>query len=276
MSNRSRVRLSGARVTGVLDLSFGDVPCAWLLPGLGARGGITGEGARPACAERAGWSAAGMPASPTSVWPGPARLARGDNPVAALNHAVTVSMVSGAGAGLELLRRLEADPRMTGNRRFHAVRAHLLERDGNPAAALIAYQTAARHATNAQQQRYPSQQIAGCRTGPEPTGAPRRRPRAGAGGARPAALESESSPACPPGPAAARAGAGRACSARSARRGLATSSRVCRSARADRRPALSGASQGSRAGRFRSAAPIDRAARRRSPHPGAAPRGRAG
>jgi RNA polymerase sigma factor (sigma-70 family) len=83
-----------------------------------------------------------------------------DNPVVALNHAVAVSMVSGPGAGLELLHRLEADPRMTGNRRFHAVRAHLLERDGHPAAALIAYQTAARHATNAQQQRYLSQQVA--------------------------------------------------------------------------------------------------------------------
>ncbi len=54
-----------------------------------------------------------------------------DNPVVALNHAVAVGMVSGASAGLELLHRLEADPRMTGNRRFHAVRAHLLERDGN-------------------------------------------------------------------------------------------------------------------------------------------------
>jgi predicted RNA polymerase sigma factor len=82
-----------------------------------------------------------------------------DNPVVALNHAVAVSMVSGPGAGLELLRTLESDTRMSGNRRFHAVRAHLLERDGNPAAALAAYQAAARHATNAQQQRYLSQQI---------------------------------------------------------------------------------------------------------------------
>jgi RNA polymerase sigma factor (sigma-70 family) len=82
-----------------------------------------------------------------------------DNPVVALNHAVAVSMVGGPGAGLELLRALESDTRMSGNRRFHAVRAHLLERDGNPAAALAAYQEAARHATNAQQQRYLSQQI---------------------------------------------------------------------------------------------------------------------
>jgi len=82
-----------------------------------------------------------------------------DNPVVALNHAVAVSMVSGPGPGLELLRRLESDPRMAGHRRFHAVRAHLLERHGDPAAALAAYQAAARHATNAQQQRYLSQQI---------------------------------------------------------------------------------------------------------------------
>jgi RNA polymerase sigma factor (sigma-70 family) len=82
-----------------------------------------------------------------------------DNPVVALNHAVAVSMVSGPGAGLELLRTLESDTRMSGNRRFHAVRAHLHERDGNPAAALAAYQAAARHATNTQQQRYLSQQI---------------------------------------------------------------------------------------------------------------------
>ena len=37
--------------------------------------------------------------------------------------------------------------------------AHLLERDGNPAAALAAYQAAAGHTTNTQQQRYLSQQI---------------------------------------------------------------------------------------------------------------------
>jgi predicted RNA polymerase sigma factor len=82
-----------------------------------------------------------------------------DNPVVALNHAVAVSMVSGPGAGLELLRRLESDTRMTGSRRFHAVRAHLLEQHGDPVAALAAYQAAARYATNAQQQRYLSQQI---------------------------------------------------------------------------------------------------------------------
>lgn len=82
-----------------------------------------------------------------------------NNPVIALNHAVAVSKVAGTAAGLELLRRLDFDPRMTGDRRFHAVRAHLLELDGNPEHALDAYQIAVRLATNVQQQRYLNKQI---------------------------------------------------------------------------------------------------------------------
>ena len=82
-----------------------------------------------------------------------------DNPVVALNHAVAVSKVAGPGAGLALLRRLEPDGRVNSDRRFHAVRAHLLELDGNPAAALEAYRAAAIAVTNAQQQRYLNQQI---------------------------------------------------------------------------------------------------------------------
>ncbi|HEY2668769.1 MAG TPA: sigma-70 family RNA polymerase sigma factor [Rugosimonospora sp.] len=83
-----------------------------------------------------------------------------DNPVVALNHAVAVSMVAGPRAGLTLLQGLEADSRIVSSRRFHAVRAHLLEQSGEPAAALAAYRTAARYATNTQQQRYLNQQIA--------------------------------------------------------------------------------------------------------------------
>jgi RNA polymerase sigma factor (sigma-70 family) len=82
-----------------------------------------------------------------------------DNPIVALNHAVAVSMIAGARAGLTLLRDLENDARMTTNRRFHAVRAHLLEQCGHRAEALAAYRTAAAHATNTQQQRYLQQQI---------------------------------------------------------------------------------------------------------------------
>jgi hypothetical protein len=89
-----------------------------------------------------------------------------DNPVVALNHAVAVSMTAGARAGLELIQQLEADPRINADRRFHAVRAHLLETVGEHAAALEAYRAAARAATNLQQQRYLNQQINRLAPGP--------------------------------------------------------------------------------------------------------------
>jgi RNA polymerase sigma factor (sigma-70 family) len=82
-----------------------------------------------------------------------------DSPVVALNHAVAVGMVAGPRAGLERIRHLEADPRINADRRFHAVRAHLLEMAGDDAAALEAYRAAARAATNLQQQRYLNEQI---------------------------------------------------------------------------------------------------------------------
>ena len=83
-----------------------------------------------------------------------------DNPVVVLNHTVAVAMADGPRAGLELLQRLEGDPRINSDRRFHAVRAHLLEMDGDPRAALDTYRAAARQATNLQQQRYLNRQIA--------------------------------------------------------------------------------------------------------------------
>jgi RNA polymerase sigma factor (sigma-70 family) len=83
-----------------------------------------------------------------------------DNPVVALSHAVAVAMTTGPCAGLELLNRLDNDPRINSDRRFHAVRAHLLERNGDRRAALDAYEHAARRATNLQQQRYLNRQIA--------------------------------------------------------------------------------------------------------------------
>jgi RNA polymerase sigma factor (sigma-70 family) len=83
-----------------------------------------------------------------------------DNPVVALNHAVAVAMAAGPRTGLALLSRLESDPRINADRRFHAVRGNLLERNGDRQAALDAYQEAARRATNLQQQRYLNRQIA--------------------------------------------------------------------------------------------------------------------
>jgi predicted RNA polymerase sigma factor len=90
-----------------------------------------------------------------------------DNPVVALNHAVAVSMVAGPRAGLELVQHLEADARINNDRRFHAVRGHLLEMAGDPAAALEEYRAAAQAATNLQQQRYLNQQINRLQAPPE-------------------------------------------------------------------------------------------------------------
>ncbi len=83
-----------------------------------------------------------------------------DNPVVALNHAVAVSMVAGPQAGLELLQRLGTDPRAKADRRFHAVRGHLLEKAGNADDALEAYRAAAHVATNLRHQRYLNRQVA--------------------------------------------------------------------------------------------------------------------
>ena len=93
-----------------------------------------------------------------------------DNPVVALNHAVAVSMITGPRAGLELIQHLGADPRINADRRFHAVRAHLLEMAGERAAALEAYRAAARAATNLHQQRYLNQQISRLAQGPARAG----------------------------------------------------------------------------------------------------------
>ena len=82
------------------------------------------------------------------------------NPVVALNHAVAVGMASGPRAGLGLLAGLEADQRVTGGHRFHAVRAHLLEMAGDREAARQGYLDAARRAATLPHQRYLREQAA--------------------------------------------------------------------------------------------------------------------
>ena len=62
-----------------------------------------------------------------------------DNPMVALNHAVAVAMVHGPAEGLALLEKLDRDPRIKDHYRLDAVRAHLLERAGERAAALALY-----------------------------------------------------------------------------------------------------------------------------------------
>ncbi len=77
-------------------------------------------------------------------------------PMVSLGKAVAVAMVHGPAAGLAAADEL-AGP-LARHHRFHAVRGHLLEMSGDPAAAASAYETAARYATNAAEKRYLSRQ----------------------------------------------------------------------------------------------------------------------
>jgi RNA polymerase sigma factor (sigma-70 family) len=76
------------------------------------------------------------------------------SPVVRLNRAVAVAMVEGPRGGLDVLDRLEADTAMRNNHRLHTVRAHLLERAGDPTAARQAYLHAARLTGSEPERRY--------------------------------------------------------------------------------------------------------------------------
>jgi RNA polymerase sigma factor (sigma-70 family) len=73
-------------------------------------------------------------------------------PVVTLNRAVAVARVDGPRAGLALLAELDGDERLARGHRLEAVRAHLLERAGDTAAARTAYGLAARR-TNSEAER---------------------------------------------------------------------------------------------------------------------------
>ncbi len=75
-------------------------------------------------------------------------------PVVTLNHAVAVAMVDGPRVGLAMVEPLMVDPRMRRTHRLHAVRAHLLEMDGQIEEARDAYELAARMATSIPEQRH--------------------------------------------------------------------------------------------------------------------------
>ncbi len=75
-------------------------------------------------------------------------------PVVRLNRAVALAMVAGPRAGLALLATLEDDEQMAHNHRVEAVRAHLLERAGEPGMAREAYLRAARRTASLPEQRY--------------------------------------------------------------------------------------------------------------------------
>jgi RNA polymerase sigma factor (sigma-70 family) len=75
-------------------------------------------------------------------------------PVVTLNRAVALAMVHGPRAGLALLGTLDDDARMAQHHRLDAVRAHLLELAGEPAAAREAYRRAARLTASQPEQHY--------------------------------------------------------------------------------------------------------------------------
>lgn len=77
-----------------------------------------------------------------------------DNPMVALNHAVAVAMTKGPREGLALLEELDRDPRIAGHYRIDAVKAHLLERSGEPVEAARYYQIAADKTTNLPERNY--------------------------------------------------------------------------------------------------------------------------
>ncbi|KYF70952.1 RNA polymerase sigma factor [Sorangium cellulosum] len=83
-----------------------------------------------------------------------------DNPMVALSHAVATAMVHGPRAGLDLLEALDDDPRLAGHYRLDAVRAHLLERDGDHETAIAHYRRAASRTTSLPEQAYLATQAA--------------------------------------------------------------------------------------------------------------------
>jgi RNA polymerase sigma factor (sigma-70 family) len=76
------------------------------------------------------------------------------SPVVTLNKAVALAMAEGPAAGLALLATLEADRRLVGQHRLHAVRAHLLDMAGDAGAALLEYREAAALTTSLAERRY--------------------------------------------------------------------------------------------------------------------------
>jgi RNA polymerase sigma factor (sigma-70 family) len=77
-----------------------------------------------------------------------------DNPMVTLNHAIATAMVHGPSAGLELLKALDVDGRLTGHHRLDAVRAHLLELAGDHHGAISHYRTAAGRTTSIPERNY--------------------------------------------------------------------------------------------------------------------------
>ena len=77
-----------------------------------------------------------------------------DNPMVKLNYAVAAAMVNGPAEGLKLLDQLDDDSRIANHHRLHTVRAHLLERAGDHAAAIVQYRLAASKTSSQPEHNY--------------------------------------------------------------------------------------------------------------------------
>jgi RNA polymerase sigma factor (sigma-70 family) len=84
------------------------------------------------------------------------------NPMATVNRALAVAMVSGPDAGLELLASLGGDERVAGHHRLLAMRGHLLELGGSADAARAAFEEAARRTASAPEKRYLQRRARAC------------------------------------------------------------------------------------------------------------------
>ncbi|MBO3737550.1 RNA polymerase sigma factor [Actinoplanes flavus] len=76
------------------------------------------------------------------------------NPMVTLNRAIALAEIDGPAAGLALLATLDGDDRMAGHHRLLSVRAHLLERSGDRAAAHDCYRRAAKATASLAEQRH--------------------------------------------------------------------------------------------------------------------------
>ncbi|MFD7829822.1 RNA polymerase sigma factor [Kitasatospora sp. NPDC059803] len=86
------------------------------------------------------------------------------NPMVTLNRAIALAETDGPAAGLALLSALDGDGRMAGHHRLLSVRAHLLEKAGDPAGAHEHYRRAAKATASLSERRYLEARAA--RTGP--------------------------------------------------------------------------------------------------------------
>jgi RNA polymerase sigma factor (sigma-70 family) len=92
------------------------------------------------------------------------RIAPG--PMVTLNRAVALAEIKGPQAGLDLLATLDGDDRIACHYLLPTVRAHLLERTGDHAAAREHYKRAARATASITEQRYLESRAARLKPGP--------------------------------------------------------------------------------------------------------------